>query len=671
MRFVVLDFETASDCELKLAGAWRYSEDPTTEILCLCWKFLGQPWKSWVPGESGDELRAVIASEGVMFIAHNAAFEKSIWRNIMMPDFDWPDIENTRWIDTMASCAMKVLPMALEDAALALRLPVQKDMEGRALVRSLSKPIKGKKNPLAGTYDRSPETIARVIRYCGTDCEAEEALFNRVKFIPPGERKVWLLDQTINERGVRLDMDFVRQAQTIVNKAMEPLEEEFRELTGGLRFTQVDKVGKWLHDRKVFLPNLQKETLVEWIGDVDGEDDDPGALINIDPVAHRALSVRQLAGSASVKKLLSMDRCVAMDGRVRYSLQYHGAGPGRWAGRLFQPHNFPRGSLKDMNDAYDKDVEGRIDALVGAIMSGDPDYLSMVTGRPPIESVLSGLRHAIIAEPGHLLEVGDFATIEARVVLAMAGQMDKVALLEARHDIYIDMAKQIYGRPIDKKKDPEERQTGKNSVLGLGFQMAAPKFRDRYAKEHPIEFAENVVRIYRKEWAPEVPKMWYGLEEAAVRTVWDRTPHEAYGVEYRLEDGWMTARLPSGRKLWYFNPRPVKKAMPWDDTDIRPAWTYNAMKVGRWATIDAYGGLLTENVVQATARDLLVHAALKAEAEGRPLVLTVHDELVAEVEDWKADPLAIEEIMCDRPAWAKALNIPVAAETWTGERYRK
>lgn len=308
--------------------------------------------------------------------------------------------------------------------------------------------------------------------------------------------------------------------------------------------------------------------------------------------------------------------------------------------------------------------------VVDTILTCDPEYIEAVLG-PAIEVVVHGLRHAIIAKRKHKLLSGDFSTIELRVNLGLAGQHDKLDMLAKGLDPYVDMAEKIYKCPVDKKRDPEKRQTGKNSVLGLGFQMGAPKFRMKYASAEPMEFCQEVVRIFRKEWAPLVPSNWYDLEAAAVRAVHDRVPKEAHGITYQLEDQWLTARLPSGRKLWYFNPRPCRKATPWDPTDIRLAWTYQAMKKGQMATIDAYGGLLTENVVQATARDLMVSAMFKCENNGLPVILTNHDEIVCEPEDCDADELALKQIMCDIPQWAKAMAIPIATETWAGDRYRK
>jgi DNA polymerase len=300
----------------------------------------------------------------------------------------------------------------------------------------------------------------------------------------------------------------------------------------------------------------------------------------------------------------------------------------------------------------------------------------------PFEAVISGLRHSIMAAPDRTLNVGDYNTVEARIVLAIAGAQNALAILQDKNrDVYAEMAATIfdhikapYGKDEVKRfkvAHLAERQTGKNTVLGCGFQMGAPKFQLRYAKDKPLEFAKKCIDAYREDFAPEVPELWYGLEEAACRAVWDRRPTEAYGIEYRHEDIWLTCRLHSGRKLYYPFPQPVKKAMPWDETDIRPAWTCKASKNGRFITRDMYGGLLTENVVQATARDLLVDAILKCEKDNLPVVLTVHDEAVTEPLHHFSDHVRLQHIMEDRPRWAVELGVPIAAETWAGDRYRK
>jgi len=234
------------------------------------------------------------------------------------------------------------------------------------------------------------------------------------------------------------------------------------------------------------------------------------------------------------------------------------------------------------------------------------------------------------------------------------------------------MAASIYRKPINKKEHPVERDVGKHAVLGLGFQMGAKKFKEKYGHgSHPLSFYEQVVGVYRREWAPAVPKLWYGLEAAAVRTVWEGTPHEAYGCRYELDDGWLVVTVPTGGRVWYWSPQRVRKPMPWDPTDIRLGFEYNAWKSGQFRTVSAFGGLLTENVVMRIEQDMMVTAAHKLEANGFPLVLTCHDEWLSEPLAADADQVAFEQIMCDVSPEVKAMGVPVAVESWVGDRYRK
>jgi DNA polymerase len=651
----ILDFETASAAGLKDVGAWRYAEDVTTEILCLEFLLDGR-MITWQPGDDITELASIANNPEITFVAHNAGFEKAIWRNIMVPLFGLPDVPNWRWDDTLAACAMRALPLDLDRAVLALRLVNTKDKKESAFTVSLSKPNR------KGYYDRSPESLARAVSYCKQDILTQHGLRNRLGPLPPGERNVWLLDQRINERGILLDMGFIEKAQQVVDLACIPLIEEFKEITGGLKPTQTAKFKDWVHEQGVWIDSLAKEVVAALLGE---EIEDDIAEVDIEgielpPHVFRALKIRSLVGSASVKKLKRMRACVSThDGRVRGTTQYHAASPGRWGGRLFQPHNFPRGTITA--SPADK---------VSAIMSGDPDTVEMLLG-PAVESVVSSLRHAIIPAPGRVLLSGDFASVEARLVLAASGQHDKTAIMAAGRDVYCDMAQEIYKRPIDKKKDPEERQTGKNSVLGLGFQMGWRKFKMKYGVGLSEDFCKQIVDTYRRTWAPCVPKMWDALGEASLETAKTGAAHEAYGVLYQLEDLWLTARLPSGRKLWYFNPQVIKRAMPWDEMDIRMAWCYQQMKTGQFKTIDAFGGLMTENVIQALARDLMVDVMFKLEKNGFPIILTVHDEIVCEPLIADADEKAFEQIMTDIPAWAKTMRVPIAVETWKGDRYKK
>lgn len=723
MILVDLDFETRSLADLSAMGAERYAEYIGTEIICLLYRVDEGPWCIWTPGDATADLTgtadlmALAADPDVMFVAHNAGFEQAVWRSIMVALFGFPPIPIERWEDTMATAAWKSIPLALDMGAAVLALGVQKDAEGRALTLSMSKPLTKKAHaemfPGEGTKKAWNETFRpgmlpkltptvrrRIAAYCQQDVAVAGTMRHRLGLLSDQsqhERGVWMLDQRINQRGVRIDMPFVRAAMRVVERATIMLRSEFAALTDGLGTGQVARIHQWCRERGVELENLQKGTIATLLGhDIDGdaeqaslamEDEDAEMLgkLSLPAEIRRVLAIRQMLGSASIKKLDRMLVCVCDDGRARGLLQYHAAHPGRWGGRLLQPQNFPRGGL-----VYPDSKKGvSTEEVVGLIMAGDPAALDNRYGkmRPDgsvmlvqaIEVVAASLRHALIPDRGKVFGVGDYAGIEARIVLALAGQHDKTALMASGFDVYLDMAEDIYKRPkgswavTDKTELARiktefvgQRTIGKNTILGCGFQMGGDRFHERYCSEQPLEFAHEVVRAYRKQWAPRVPPLWYAIEAAAVDAVrYGRA--EVYGCEFKKEDGWLSVRLPSGwQKVWYFDP-----VMFVDPRFNKDAWYYHAQKQGHWTRINAYGGLLTENVVQALARGLLVAAMFRLEAAGMPIVLTVHDEAVVEVDERTFDLAAFRQCMAEPTWWAEAIKIPISVEEFADYRYRK
>lgn len=665
--WVVIDYETASGTDLIKCGAWKYSECPTTEVLSLALCNHLSEKEPWLPGMPVPKLWLRGLAEGWTFIAFGVGFEKAITRNIQVPWLDWPNVPNEQWHDIASLAAMKALPQSLGPLALHLRLPVTKDEEGSEHTKGLSKPNK------QGWLDRSEASLARSAAYGIRDVDTEVEAHLRLGFLPPEEHRLWLHDQSMNERGIRIDRALVAQAQKIVDGVTGPLLREFQEITG------IEKIGSpkfkdWLHAQGIHLDNLRAETIVDALGD----DTDDETIVEDQYAGNppfRAMRIRQLIGSSSIKKLAAMRRCMCADGRVRGLFKWHGTSPGRAAGQLLQAQNFPRGTV----EVSDIDKNGvpymrkpKAAELVPALMTGDYQYVEMLIG-PPIPTVVTSLRHMIEAEPGKLFISGDYAGIQARVVLALAGQHDKAQLMADGQDVYCDMASSIYGHVVDKKLHPEKRQAGKNSVLGCGFGMGAKTFHIKYCKKQPMEFAQRCITAYRKEWAPRVPKLWYGLEEAATRTVWDRTPHEYNGIQYRLEDGWLTCRSPAGSKIWYRNPQPVKRLMPWsteDEPDIRPGFTYNAWKNKHWISIPAFGGQLTENIVMRIEVDIKNAGLCNLEEAGFPVVLDVHDELVAELAN--PDEKMFEQCLLDLPNWINDISISVAIDKpWIADRYKK
>ena len=668
MRWVVPDFESQSACDLKAAGAYRYAVDPTTALLCCSFTFDDDQTILWWPDQPLPPRVLTAIDKGAMFVAHNAAFERNLWTHHMVAYHGAPEIPLEQWHDTMARAQQLALPGALDKLMIALGMPLEKDKEGRTLTLSFSKP--DRKTGMLPAM--TPATRARIGQYCMSDTAGQTSVHRRIGWLPDHERPIWELSQVINDRGIMLDMEFVRAAQMIVDKATEPLALRFRELTGGLNFGQIAKVRAWVEERGVSCPDLTTETVSRLLGEeVDdvfegGEDAAEPEADHLPPAVREALHIRHLIGSSSIKKLKAMEACVGYDGRARGLFRYHGTTPGRQTAGLFQPHNFPRGT--------NETIGMEVDAKVEAIMTGDPEWVRAVTGVEPVELVVGSLRHAIKAAPGRVLMSGDFTGIQARTVLALAGQHDKTALMAAGADVYCDMAKAIYGREIT-KADTAERQLGKASVLGLGFQMGAPKFQFTAAKQGidlTLPRAKGVVDVYRKEWAPSVPSLWYGLSDAATNAVWRQEECESHDILYRLEDRWLVAEIPNGSTIHYYDPQPVTREMPWstkEQPDFRRGFTYRVEKQGRLITRDAFGGQLTENIVMKIEREMVEVAKRKLEDNGFMPIMEVHDEIVCEPLTRDLD--AFKAIMEDVPRWVQEMQIPVHVDVWSGGRYKK
>ena len=678
MIYIDLDFETRSLADLKEVGAWRYAEDVSTEVICLCFVVDNKTSGAWVPGDDNSYLYALANNPEIYFTAHNAQFEQAIWQHQMVAIHGFPPIPIHRWDCTLAACAWKGYPLALGRAAKAARLNIDKDMEGNRLTLGLSK-----LNKKTGMLPEvTPQIRQRVIQYCQKDVEVEGRLEKHIGLISresKHERRVWELDQAINRRGVRLDMAFVEAAQSVVDRASAPLRQEFTELTG------LSKIGSprlkdWCAENGAEIENLQKGYLSKLLATEDEDDgylslsdgeglDSGGGAFYVPDNVRRVLQIRQMLGSASIKKLKRMQACVGYDGRARGLLQYHAAHSGRWGGRLLQPQNFPRESA-----GHDPE------AVVQAILSGDPSVVERELQLPALEAVSRSLRHALIPDDGKVFQVGDYKSIEAVIVLALAGHYDLANAISGGMPIYMETAEQIYNKPRGtwavadpelyrryKEKDfVEEYTKGKATILATGFGMGPAKFHERYCPDQPFEFAENAINYYRKQLAPKVPPLWYALHEASLEAVKEAKRTESYGIIFEPCGDWLRVTLPSQwQKLWYPYPRMGV------DRFGGECWQYLKPKGIQMVPVDMYGGIETENVVQALGRGLLCAALDRLDRARLPVVLTTHDECVIEVDEDKADMVQFNRIMAQPTAWSEDLGIPIAVESWSGKRYKK
>lgn len=662
MRATV-DVETFSECDLKKAGAWRYAEDPTTEVLVLTYSIDDGPIGFWWPGQPMPFALRLAVEEGAIIDAHNAQFERAIWTCILHRRLGWPLPDDHQWDCTQARALNRALPAGLDPLGAALNLDVRKDKVGRSLITKLCKPRKPtKKDP--SIRNRDPALLKDLGDYCAQDTRVEIMVRHTLGELPAGERRLWLLDQKINARGIAVDVPGVHAALDVVGQIEEKLGKEFNDLTG-LGAGQVSAVLEWFAGRGLMLEDLTKDTVSEALAERPVDDD---------PVT-RALELRQILSKASTKKLKALLASVCEDGRVRGTQQYHGAFTGRWAGRLVQPQNLPRPIWECQGDQ-----DTWINALVMGLMQRDADWLDELygkkSGRPyaaAMTAVIDALRSLFIAGPGKKLVSGDLHAIEAVGLAGLAREDSKLAVFRRREDPYCSTASVIFGYPVlNKKTHPKERQVGKVGELAFGYGGGVPAWRNF---DRTDEHTDDDVQGYKHAWRdghPNVVQFWHGLENAAIKAM--NEGHGEYnGIVYRKQvdrgHTYLVCRLPSGRTIHYYDPRLKETVTPWGKSAIVLA--YMAFKEGRWRRVQTWGGKLAENVTQAACRDVLVPGMFRVEEElGFPIVLTVHDEIVVEVDECVRDPVEdLTEAMSVIPDWAPTW--PIRSEGWEGRRYRK
>ena len=639
---VAIDFETYCDISVKDVGAWRYAMDPSCEVLCLAYSLDWGPTKIWRQGdpEPVDLLDAI--EDGALVHAWNAVFEYAVWNYVQT---HWPRLRRSQMRCTMALAAFHSLPLGLEKAGLAVGAKILKDKEGTRLLKKFSQPRKPTKNNPSTRIrpEDDPEDFKKLCDYCVTDVDAEIAIMDKLplKELPGIEQEVYELDLKINERGVKIDRDAAEAIIRAASQISEMLEEEVgRIIAPGIKSSQRAEVMKWASTEYGYvLENYQ----ADYIRSVIKEPDVPAPV-------KRVLEIREALGKTSVTKYGKMIECACPDDRVRGSIQYYGAQrTGRFAGRLIQVHNLPRGTVKKIEEI----------AHYVASMSAE-DFLTLFD--KPMEAFSSLIRSMIVAPEGKVFYAADFSNIEGRVLAWMAGQDDVVAQFGSGDDLYKHMASAIFGVPYH-MIDDDQRFVGKQAVLGCGYGMGGQKFLDTcigYGRDIGFKLAKQAVTTYRKK-NHMIVKFWYAVEEAAMNAI--RQPGTVFkvrSVSYLVRDGYLWCKLPSGRTLAYMTPRLEDGKISYMGVD---------QTTSQWGRQHTYGGKLVENIVQAASRDILVESMLRAEDEGYQVVMTVHDEVVSLSDAPHAAVDHFVQTLCVVPPWAR--GCPIAAAGWSGDRYKK
>lgn len=688
-----LDFETRSKTDLKGVGLWNYARHESTEILCVGFSLDGKTVRVVDPRDLPQEfLDRVELGEEV--VAHNAQFELAIWNEVGRRHFGWPKFAISQAVCTMARAYRMGLPGSLDAAAAALGLEVRKDDKGRRLMLKMCKPFRGQ-------WWDGPEERARLKDYCAVDVEVEILLDERLLPLPPKERKLWILDQKINRRGIGVDVDSARRALQVIARESDRLHQAMRDVTENQVATcsAVGQLKEWITKRGYPVEGVGKPVL-------------DNLLTRDIPVdVRKAVLLRLEASKTSTAKLKSMVSNSGTDGRIRYCLQYHGASTGRWAGRIIQPQNFPR-PPKGFTHTHARRV-------IEALNTDDPE--ARIRGRfkhlSVTEAISASLRAFILGTAGRDLTAMDFSAIEARVLAWLADQRNVLGIFKGDGLIYEAAAAEIFGVDIS-KVTKEQRAVGKVAILALGYQggpkafqaMAvgygvslAPVFDHIWAradsemqekaerswsqavaeakkKGKPVGstkrewLAADVIKMFWRLANPKIVSYWYAVEQAAHQAVaYPDTVIEAgppgRKVKFAKRGSFLFCRLPSGRALSYPYPRIAEVKTSWGER--KSAVTYKTVDsvTRKFIRVPAYGGKLVENITQAVARDLLVHAAFRCEENGYRVAFHVHDELVLEHPRWLGSIRKVQELMETPPRWAQGL--PIAADGWRGRRYRK
>lgn len=645
MKYLSIDIETYSSENLAKCGVYRYCQSPDFEVLLFGYSADGGPVKviDLANGETiPDEILCALVDDKVIKWAFNAQFER-ICLSRYLGGSVGTYMDPSSWQCTMVWAATLGLPLSLEGVGAVLGLEKQKLKEGKDLIRYFCTPAKTKDGSTFRRFPAdAPDKWEAFKAYNLRDVETEMAIQDKLSKFPVAESewRNYHLDQQINDRGIMLDMTMVRQAIACDDQFKRTHMEQARSVTGLENPNSPAQLKEWLAERGVEAESLSKAAVLQMLEEADGE-------------VELALSMRQELAKSSVKKYTAMEAVVGTDSRARGLIQFYGANrTGRYAGRLIQVQNLPQNHLPDL------------DTVRSLIRSGQFDTVELLYDSVPM--VLSELiRTAFVPKPGHRFFVADFSAIEARVIAWIAGEQWRQEVFASGGDIYCASASQMFHVPVEKHGiNGHLRQKGKIAELALGYggSVGALKAMGALNMGVPEEELKPLVDAWRLA-NPNIVRLWWDIDRAASTCVRERTTTECRGIRFIYQSGMMFIVIPSGRKLVYVKPRMGVNRFGNESVTFEGVGEQK-----KWLRLESYGPKFVENIVQATARDILAEAMLRLDAHGYKIVMHVHDEAVIEapantsLED-------ICEVMGQTPVWAKGLLL--RADGYICDFYKK
>lgn len=646
-RVLHIDLETYSDIDIGKCGAYRYVDSPNFEILLLAYAYDDEPVTviDLAQGEQiPKDVLEDITDDSAIKVAHNAAFER-----VCLSKYLNTRLDPMAWHCTMVHALSLGFPASLADVGKALNLEEdkQKMAVGKRLITYFCKPCKptqanGQRIRNYPHHDLEKWDLFK--EYNRQDVVTEQTIYDKLmKFpLPENERILYCLDQSINDYGIGVDTDLMDKVIGYSETYEAQMRKECEELTGGINVHSIVQIKQWLTEQE----GRQIDSLTK---------DDVDQLLKLDlkPSSKRILELRQETGKTSVKKYEAFERSICSDGRIHGAFQFYGAGrTGRWAGRLIQPQNFPRNAFEDI-------------ALARQMVKSEQwDEIEMLYGS--MNDVFSTLIRTLIVPPqGMTFAIADYSAIEARVVAWMADEKWRQDVFANGGDIYCMSATQMFGVPVEKHgQNSHLRKKGKVAELACGYGGGVGALRKMGGEQMGLTEKEmdDIVKKWRRS-SPHVVKLWRELGDAAIEAIDTRLRVKCrHGVSFKYAKGILFMTLPSGRSLAYVQPR-------FDGREL----TYMGMNqtTRKWERTKTWGGKLTENLIQAIARDCLAESMTKIQQAGYHIVMHVHDEVIVEVpsEDAEEHLKRIEELMGEPIEWAPGLLL--TADGFTSEYYRK
>lgn len=655
-KHLFIDNETYSSVDLKESGAYKYIESPDFEILIIGYALDDGPVKQIdlaCGEEMPEEFEDALFDPECLKVAHNAVFERLNFKRIGY------DIPAEQWYCTSVKAAYCGLPLSLDGVSKTLNLTDKKLDTGKALIKYFSCPCKATRVNGMRTRNypkHAPEKWEMYKEYNRYDVLAEREIFHKLEKyeIPEIERRMYVLDQNINDRGILVDMELAKSAIDVDNTYTSMLVQHAQQLTGLENPNSPTQIRQWIEKKtgSVVL-SLSKETMP----DLFKEFADYPDVIEL-------LNIRKKLSKTSIKKYYAMINCAMSDNRVRGTFQFYGANrTGRWAGRLLQLQNLSKNHISHIEVPREL-IRARDWETVEIMYDDVADILSQL------------VRTALIASPGKVFSVADFSAIEARVISWLANEKWRMDVFRGDGKIYEATGAKMFNVPISSiTKGSVLRDKSKISELALGYEGSLGALKRMDGERMGLSDTEMMSLVRKWRMAnPAIVDMWKEIDEASKEAVRYRRPVTCTcrNIIFDCDGEFMTIQLPSGRKLFYYHPRFKDKKIG-RSTVPTQVLCYEGVvqETKQWGEIDTYGGKLTENIVQAISRDLLGNSMLNLENSEYYPVCHIHDECLVEVPEENAKEYYEEMvyIMSTPPDWAS--DLPLRADGYTTPFYLK